>query len=85
MEKIKKELLNCSNTPQITPFVCYTAAKLNNLLEKIKELDYKSFKSVFEYAKKIKLPPDFMEELKTEYENRGVKNKNPKTFKQAIL
>ena len=70
-EKIEKELLNCSNTPPIMPCVCYAAAKLNNLLEKIKELDYKSFKSVFEYAKKIKLPPDFMEELKNEYENRG--------------
>jgi len=74
-ERIKKELLNCSHAPlQGKPHPCIAVGKLHKLLGEIKELDYESFVNVFEYAKGLNLPPDFLKELKFEYEKRGFKS-----------
>ena len=71
-EKIKKELLICSQSPRVRPYACITAGKLNELLVKIRALDYKNFVDVYKYAKKLDLPEDFLKELKFEYEIRGL-------------
>lgn len=73
IERIKKELLICSGTPlRGKPDACIREGKLHRLLEEMKKLDYKSFVNVFEYAKSLNLPQEFQEELKFEYENRGL-------------
>ncbi|MFH1473407.1 MAG: hypothetical protein ABIE55_00800 [Candidatus Aenigmatarchaeota archaeon] len=73
-EEIKGCLRECTEAPRVKPYTCITASRLAGLLEKIKELDFKSFSNVYEYANRLVLPPDFQEEMEFEYEKRGFKS-----------
>ncbi len=70
-EEIKKVLLSCSKGPQTRPFVCMRATALEEVLEKVKGLDYRNFVDVFVYSTDLNLPQDFQRELRFEAEKRG--------------
>ncbi|MFH0929081.1 MAG: hypothetical protein V1818_01845 [Candidatus Aenigmatarchaeota archaeon] len=72
-EEIKRVLKYCSNSPMDKRF-CISMSRLSEIIEELKELDYKSLEDVYNYAKNLDLPEEFKEELKFEYEKRGFKS-----------
>jgi len=70
-ESIKKLISEIAGCSKIPTHDCIYPSILSYIMERIRELPYKEFLSVYEYAKSLILPEEFLKELQIEYSIRN--------------